>query len=71
MDGRLGLVIDGTGRDVSKYEVMAQKLRAIGYDLSMIYAHLPEVAQQRNLKRERTLKPEKVEQLWNDVQQNQ
>ena len=71
LDGRLGLVIDGTGRDVSKYEVMAQKLRAIGYDLSMIYVNTSlEVAQQRNLKRERTLKPEKVEQLWNDVQQN-
>ena len=39
--------------------------------LSMIRMLTPEVAQQRNLKRERTLKPEKVEQLWNDVQQNQ
>ena len=36
----------------------------------MICSTRLEVAQQRNLKRERTLKPEKVEQLWNDVQQN-
>ena len=71
LDGRLGLVIDGTGKDVSKYQVMAQKLRAIGYDTSMIYVNTSlEVAQQRNKQRERSLEPAKVEKMWNDVQQN-
>jgi cytidylate kinase len=71
LDGRIGLVIDGTGKDVSKYETMAQKLRAIGYDLSMIYVNTSlEVAQQRNKQRERSLEPAKVEQMWNEVQQN-
>ena len=71
LDGRLGLIIDGTGKDVSKYQVMAQKLRAIGYDTSMIYVNTSlEVAQQRNKQRERSLEPAKVEKMWNDVQQN-
>ncbi len=71
LDGRIGLIIDGTGKDVSKYQVMAQKLRAIGYDLSMIYVNTSlEVAQQRNKQRERSLEPAKVEQMWNEVQQN-
>jgi predicted kinase len=71
LDGRLGLIIDGTGKDVSKYQVMAQKLKAIGYDVSMIYVNTSlEVAQQRNKQRERSLEPAKVEKMWNDVQQN-
>ena len=71
LDGRLGLIIDGTGKDVSKYQVMAQKLRAIGYDTSMIYVNTSlEVAQQRNKQRERSLEPAKVEKMWNEVQQN-
>ena len=71
LDGRLGLIIDGTGKDVSKYQVMAQKLKAIGYDTSMIYVNTSlEVAQQRNKERERSIKPAEVEKMWNDVQQN-
>jgi cytidylate kinase len=71
LDGRIGLVIDGTGKDVSKYQVMAQKLKAIGYDVSMIYVNTSlEVAQQRNKQRERSLEPAKVEKMWNEVQQN-
>jgi len=71
LDGRLGLIIDGTGKDVSKYQVMAEKLKAIGYDVSMIYVNTSlEVAQQRNQQRERSLEPAKVEKMWNDVQQN-
>jgi cytidylate kinase len=71
LDGRIGLIIDGTGKDVSKYQVMAQKLRAIGYDVSMIYVNTSlEVAQQRNKQRERSIKPAEVEKMWNNVQQN-
>lgn len=71
LDGRLGLIIDGTGKDVSKYQVMAQKLKAIGYDASMIYVNTSlDIAQERNLERERRLDPKAVKQMWNDVQQN-
>jgi len=71
LDGRLGLIIDGTGKDISKYQIMAQKLKAIGYETSMIYVNTSlEVAQQRNKQRERSLKPAEVEKMWNNVQQN-
>ncbi len=71
LDGRLGLIIDGTGKDVARYRGIEQKLKAIGYDTSMIYVNTSlEVAQQRNKQRERSLTPAAVEEMWNYVQQN-
>jgi len=71
LDGRIGLIIDGTGKDVSKYENMAQKLRAIGYDCMMIFVNTSlEVAQQRNMQRERSVPKEMVEKMWRQVQDN-
>ena len=71
LDGRLGLIIDGTGKDVARYRGIEQKLKAIGYDTSMIYVNTSlEVAQQRNRQRERSLTPAAVEEMWNYVQQN-
>ena len=71
LDGRLGLIIDGTGKDVARYRGIEQKLKAIGYDTSMIYVNTSlEVAQQRNQQRERSLTPAAVEDMWNYVQQN-
>jgi cytidylate kinase len=71
LDGRLGLIIDGTGKDVARYRGIEQKLKAIGYDTSMIYVNTSlAVAQQRNAQRERSLTPAAVEEMWNYVQQN-
>jgi len=71
LDGRLGLLIDGTGKDVSKYQKQADKLRALGYDLAMIFVNTSEeVAQQRNQQRARSLPRDMVTDMWNDVQQN-
>tara|TARA_R110000796_G_scaffold3925_1_gene15047 strand:+ start:1585 stop:4230 length:2646 start_codon:yes stop_codon:yes gene_type:complete len=71
LNGRLGLIIDGTGKDVARYRGIEQKLKAIGYDTSMIYVNTSlEVAQQRNKQRERSLTPAAVEEMWNYVQQN-
>ena len=71
LDGRLGLIIDGTGKDVARYRGIEQKLKAIGYDTSMIYVNTSlAVAQQRNQQRERSLTPAAVEDMWNYVQQN-
>ena len=71
LDGRLGLIIDGTGKDVARYRGIEQKLKAIGYDTSMIYVNTSlAVAQQRNKQRERSLTPAAVEEMWNYVQQN-
>lgn len=69
--GRLGLVIDGTGKDFNSIKKKSDALKEIGYDTIMIFVNTSlEVAQQRNMKRERSLDPKEVENMWNAVQQN-
>ena len=71
IDGRIGLVIDGTGKDPNIISKHVNKLREVGYDVAMIFVNTSlEVAQQRNQKRERTLPRDMVTQLWNEVQEN-
>ena len=69
--GRLGLVIDGTGKDFDDIHRQASYLKKMGYDTYMIFVNTSEqVAQQRNLERPRKLRPEKVKEFWIEVQQN-
>ena len=69
--GRLGLVIDGTGKDFDDIHRQASYLKKMGYDTYMIFVNTSEqVAQQRNQERPRKLRPEIVKKFWLDVQQN-
>lgn len=69
VDGRLGLVIDGTGKDSSKIKANEWKLRQIGYETAMIYVDTDlETALARNRKRARSLPDDKVEMMWNMTQ---
>jgi dephospho-CoA kinase len=69
--GRLGLVIDGTGRDFNDIHRQASYLKKMGYDTYMIFVNtFEQVAQERNAARPRKLKPEMVKQMWLAVQQN-
>jgi len=69
--GRLGLIIDGTGREFDDIHRQASYLRKMGYDTYMIFVNTSEqVAQKRNVERPRKLKPDMVRRLWDDVQQN-
>ena len=69
--GRLGLVIDGTGRDFDDIHRQASYLKKMGYDTYMIFVNTSEqVAQERNAARPRKLKREMVKQMWLAVQQN-
>jgi len=71
MDGRLGLIIDGTGHKYGKILEQKRELEAIGYDCYMVFVHTDlDVAQKRNMERPRKLNPELVEKSWNDVQKN-
>lgn len=71
IDGRLGLVIDGTGKDVAKVKKASEALRSLGYETMMIFVNTSlEVAQERNQQRARSLDPKVVEKMWNAVQQN-
>ena len=59
-DGRLGMIIDGTGDDFKKISAEKKELEAVGYDCYMIFVNTTlEVALQRNENRDRIL-PEKI-----------
>jgi predicted ABC-type ATPase len=69
--GRLGLVIDGTGKNFDKIKKQAEKLKAIGYDVSMIFINTDlDTALVRNDERERSLPSQEVISMWKDVQKN-
>ena len=71
MNGRLGLIIDGTGHKYGKILKQKRELEEIGYDCFMVFVHTDlDVAQKRNMERPRKLNPELVETSWNDVQKN-
>lgn len=71
LDGRLGLVIDGTGKDYAKIEKQANKLRNIGYEVAMIFVNTDlDTALERNRARSRSLPDSEVEAMWKDVQKN-
>ena len=71
LNGRLGLVIDGTGKDYTKIKKQADELTELGYDIAMIFVNTDlKTAQARNKARERTLPENEVEKMWGAVQRN-
>ena len=71
MNGRLGMIIDGTARDVNKIAKEKKELEALGYDCYMVFVNTTlEVAQERNMKRARRLPPKLLEDSWRQVQAN-
>ena len=69
--GRLGMLIDGTGKDLEKIRQASNGLKKIGYDTYMIFINTSEeVAQERNAARARSLDPKEVTKMWNGVQRN-
>jgi len=71
MNGRLGLIIDGTGHKFNSIKKKKMELEEIGYDCYMVFVHTDlEIAQQRNMQRARKLDPELVRTSWMDVQKN-
>jgi len=71
LKGRLGLVIDGTGKDFKKIKNQVDEIRKLGYDVAMIFVNTDlETAKERNQKRDRSLPDDMVEKMWKDVQKN-
>tara|TARA_A100001011_G_scaffold354377_1_gene396733 strand:+ start:3511 stop:4176 length:666 start_codon:yes stop_codon:yes gene_type:complete len=69
--GRLGLIIDGTGKDYEKITYQARELEQLGYDTYMIFVNTSlDVALERNAKRDRSVPESMVIKLWNQVQSN-
>ena len=71
IQGRLGLVIDATGRDLNTINNQKRQLDLIGYDSYMIFVNTSlEVALERNRNRPRTIPEYVVTNSWNQVQRN-
>ena len=69
--GRLGVIIDGTAKDVAKTRDQKQKLEELGYDTIMVFVNTNlDMAQQRNKMRPRQLPDEMVTSMWHLVQDN-
>ena len=71
IEGRLGIIIDGTGREYDKIAKEATELQQLGYDTYMIFVNTSlDVALERNAMRPRTIPEKIVTKSWRDVQQN-
>ena len=71
VEGRLGIIIDGTGKDVAKITRQKNALDQLGYETMMIFVNTSlETAQIRNKERRRTLPEKAVAEMWNLVQKN-
>jgi len=71
LEGRLGLIIDGTGKDYDKIAKQVAGLKNIGYECYMVFVNTSlDTAQERNKMRKRTLPEKQVEEMWKGVQRN-
>jgi len=71
LDGRLGLIIDGTGKDITKVSAAKNQLNDLGYDTMMLFVNTSEeVAQDRNANRPRRIPTDMVTTMWKRVQDN-
>ena len=71
INGRLGLVIDGTGKDYEKIKKQKIELEKLGYETAMIFVNTDlETAVSRDAKRDRTLGAKNITPMWQAVQKN-
>ena len=71
VDGRLGLIIDGTGKDYDKIAKQSIQLKQLGYDTHMIFVNTSlDTALERNSKRSRTVPESVAVKSWKEVQSN-
>jgi cytidylate kinase len=69
--GRLGMILDGTGKDFSKIKAQKDRAESLGYDTYMLFVNTSlKVALERNKNRERVLKDDEVAEMWKSVQEN-
>lgn len=71
IEGRLGLVIQGTGNDYNKIATLRNQLKIIGYDTFIVAVNTNlETARARNLRRDRSVPDDIVVEKWQQAQQN-
>lgn len=71
INGRLPLVIDGTGKNYQKIISMAERLESIGYDTGLLFVNTDlETTIARNQERHRTVDLKFLNTAWKQVQNN-
>ena len=71
VEGRLGIIIDGTGKNYDKIAKQSTALKQLGYDTHMIFVNTSlDTALERNAKRDRSVPESIAVQAWKDVQSN-
>ena len=71
VEGRLGLIVDGTGKEYDKIAKQATQLKQLGYDVHMIFVNTSlDTALERNAKRDRSVPESITIKSWNNVQKN-
>lgn len=71
LTGRLGVVVDGTGKDFGKIKKQVQAMKDLGYDVAMIFVNTDlETAIERDKARDRSLGEVEVTKYWKAVQKN-
>ena len=71
IQGRLGLIIDGTGREYDRISKQARELEGLGYDTHMIFVNTSiDDALERNAKRARSVPTSIVVNSWKATQAN-
>jgi predicted kinase len=71
INSKLGMLIDGTGKDYNKIAKMKKRLHDEGYDCYMVFVNTDlKVALERNEKRARKVPEDIVKKAWQEVNQN-
>ncbi len=71
IEGRLGLIIDGTAREYDKITRQSNDLKQLGYDTYMVFVNTSlDVALERNAKRPRKVPEPILTRSWKAVQSN-
>jgi predicted kinase len=70
-NGRLGMIVDGTGHDYDKIKRLKDHAEALGYDCYMVFVNTSlDVAQERNKQRDREIPEDVLIKSWKDCQEN-
>ena len=71
LQGRLGMIMDGTARDYAKISTQQRLFKFLGYQTIMMFINTSlDVALERNEKRSRSVPENIVKTNWNTVQSN-
>ena len=69
INGRLGLIIDGTAKNPAKLSIQKKSLEDVGYSTYLIFVNTSlDIALQQNAGRKRRLHDEIVRSTWDEVQ---